>query len=616
MSRTQSPAAEISSSAGHREHPSRGHRRYSWRRIATIGRCHRRELLLAQAIAIVGALVAVPLPLLMPLLVDEVLLGQPGPAVAFIDGLSPTDWHGPILYVGLVLIVSLLLRGISVVLQVWQAREFTIISKDITYRIRRDLLGHLERVSMAEYEVLGSGSVASHMVTDVDAVDNFLSASLSKFLVAVLTIVGVAAVLLWLNWALALFIMLFNPVVIYLTTVLGRRVKQLKRQENSAFELFQQSLTETLDAMQQVRAANRERYFFGRLQDSAAQVRKHSVAFAWRSDAAARFSFVVFLFGFDLFRALSMLTVVFSDLSVGEMMAVFGYLWFMMGPVQEILNMQYSWAAADGALGRINKLFGLHREPHYPALQDPFDGKNSVSLTVRDVHFRYSDDSPPILDGLNLTIAAGERVALVGASGGGKSTLAQVILGFYQPSKGQVLFDGVPMERIGLDTVRANVVTVLQQPALFNATVAFNLDLGRDLPEEDLWRALDVAQLRQTVADLPRGLDTMIGRQGVRLSGGQRQRLAIARMVLSDPKLVILDEATSSLDTATEAALHQSLQQFLAGRTTLIIAHRLSAVRQADRVYVFDAGRIIEEGVHEELVTGGGVYQQLYGRQR
>ena len=592
-----------------------GYRRYSWRRIVAIARSHRRELILAQIIAVAGALAAVPLPLLMPLLVDEVLLNQPGATVALLDSLAPPQWHGPVLYILALLLLSLVLRALSVGLQVWQAREFTIISKDITYRIRRDLLTHLQRVSMAEYEMLGSGAVASHLVTDVDAVDGFLGASLSKFLVAVLTIIGVAGVLLWLHWQLAVFILFLNPLVIYLTTVLGRRVKQLKRRENSAFEVFQQSLTETLDAMQQVRAANREGYFFGRLQDSAAEVRRHSVAYAWRSDAANRFSFVVFLFGFDLFRALSMLMVVFSDLSIGQMMAVFGYLWFMMGPVQEILNMQFAWAAADAALGRINKLFELHREPDYPARVDPFSGHDSVSLTVRDVHFGYAE-GPPVLDGLNMHIDAGERVALVGASGGGKSTLAQVILGFYPASRGEVLFGGEPLQRIGLEAVRANVVTVLQQPALFNATVAFNLGLGRQFPERELWQALEIACLQDVVAGLSQGLNTIIGRQGVRLSGGQRQRLAIARMVLADPKMVILDEATSSLDTATEETLHANLQRFLVDRTTLIIAHRLSAVRQADRVYVFDAGRIIEEGVHEELVDGGGVYQRLYGAQR
>ena len=590
------------------------HRRYSWRRILAIARSHRRELLLAQLIAIAGALFAVPLPLLMPLLVDEVLLDKPAGTVAFINSMTPVGWHGPVLYILTLLALSLLLRALSVSLQVWQAREFTIISKDITYRIRRDLLAHLERVSMAEYEMLGSGAVASHLVTDVDAVDNFLGASLSKFLVALLTIVGVAAVLLWLHWQLALFILLLNPLVIYLTTVLGRKVKQLKRRENSAFELFQQALTETLDAMQQVRAANREGYFFGRMQDSAAEVRRHSITYAWRSDAASRFSFVVFLFGFDLFRALSMLMVVFSDLSIGQMMAVFGYLWFMMAPVQEILNMQFAWAAADAALGRINKLFELHREPVYPPKVDPFSRQGGVSLTVRNLAFGYAN-GPLILDGLNLHVEAGKCVALVGVSGGGKSTLAQLVLGFYQPFGGQILFGGEPIDAIGIDRVRAHVVAVLQHPALFNASIAFNLGLGRDFPEHVLWDALQLACLKEVVQALPQGLQTLVGNQGARLSGGQRQRLAIARMILSEPRVVILDEATSSLDMATEASLHQSLQQFLAERTTIIIAHRLSAIRQADHVYVFDSGRIAETGAHSELISAGGVYQKLYGTQ-
>jgi ATP-binding cassette subfamily C protein len=176
-----------------------------------------------------------------------------------------------------------------------------------------------------------------------------------------------------------------------------------------------------------------------------------------------------------------------------------------------------------------------------------------------------------------------------------------------------VLFDGVPVWDIGLDVVRGNVATVLQHPALFNDTVRVNLTLGREMPERKLWEALEIAQLRDMVEGFKHGLDAEIGRQGVRLSGGQRQRLAIARMTLSNPKVVILDEATSALGTETEGRLHVALAQFLAGRTTLIIAHRLSAVRQADRAYVFDGGRIIEEGHHAELIRNDGLYARLYG---
>jgi len=584
---------------------------YTWSTILAIVREHRRELVIAHVVAIFAAVASVPIPLLMPLMVDEVLLHKPGPVLATLNGLFPVAWHGPVLYIGVVLLVTLMLRFSALVLGVWQSREFTLIAKDVAYRMREQMLLRLSRIALSEYETLGSGAVASHFVKDLDAVDGFIGASISKFIVALLSIIGTAVVLLWMHWQLALFILLLNPAVIYFTTVLGKRVKNLKKQENSAFEVFQQSLTETLDAIQQIRAINRERHYIAQVIDKARGIRTHTAAFSWKSDAASRLSFMVFLFGFDVFRALSMLMVVFSDLSIGQMMAVFGYLWFMMGPVQEVLGIQYAYYGAKAALGRINRLLALKEEPHYPHLKNPFAGKHTVGVEIENVSFSYGD--VPVLNGVSLAIAPGEKVALVGASGGGKSTLVQVILGLYPAQSGMVKFDGVPVTEIGLEVVRSHVATVLQHPALFNDTVRMNLTLGRELSDEQLWRALEVAQLADTVRDMPKGLDTIVGRQGIRLSGGQRQRLAIARMVLSDPQVVILDEATSALDAETEAKLHEALRDFLRDRTTLIIAHRLSAVKQADRAYVFDAGQIIEEGEHEELIRGDGLYSRLYG---
>jgi ATP-binding cassette subfamily C protein len=390
-------------------------------------------------------------------------------------------------------------------------------------------------------------------------------------------------------------------------------VKNLKRRENSAFELFQAALNETLDAIQQLRAANRERHYLRNVIDRARGIKTNSAAFSWKSDAASRFSMGVFLIGFDAFRALSMFMVVFSNLSIGEMLAVFGYLWFMMAPVQELLGVQYAYYAANAALARVNRLLALRREPHYPSRINPFAGKTTVGVRVEEIEFAYGQ-GPNVLNGITLDIAAGEKVALVGASGGGKSTLVQVILGMYTPQRGMLYFDGVPVTDIGLDTVRANVASVLQHPALFNDTVRMNLSLGRDYDDARLWHALDAAQLRDSVEAMPEKLDTVVGRQGVRLSGGQRQRLAIARMILSDPKVVILDEATSALDADTEARLHHALRDFLKNRTTLIIAHRLSAVKQADRVYVFEDGQIAEHGAHEELLRSNGLFSKLYGR--
>jgi ATP-binding cassette subfamily C protein len=466
-------------------------------------------------------------------------------------------------------------------------------------------------MSLAEYESLGGGTVTTHLVTDLDTLDKFVGETLSRFLVAMLTLAGTSAILIWMHWQLAMLILLFNPLVIYATVQLGKRVKHLKKQENDSTSRFTQALTETLDAIQEIRAGNRQGFFLGRLGGRAKEVRDYAVASQWKTDASNRASGLLFQFGIDVFRAAAMLTVLFSDLSIGQMLAVFSYLWFMIGPVEQLLNLQYAFYAAGGALSRINELLARQDEPQYPGRVDPFKGRDTVGIEVSGLTFAYNDE--PVLDNLNLSIAPGEKVAIVGASGGGKSTLVQLLLGLYTAQAGTIRFGGSSQQEIGLEAVREHVAVVLQHPALFNDTVRANLCMGRERTDEFCWHALEIAQLAATIRALPQGLDSIVGRSGVRLSGGQRQRLAIARMVLAEPKVVILDEATSALDAATEYALHQALNQFLQGRTTLIIAHRLSAVKQADRVLVFDGGSIAEDGGHQQLIAEGGLYAKLYG---
>ena len=565
--------------------------RLSWAEIRRLALHHRKALLLANGIAVLAALASVPIPLLLPLLVDEVLLEQGDAALRLMDHLLPAAWQNAVGYIGLMLLVSLLLRGVALLFNVVQAKLFAGLSKDVVYRLRMRLIERLKRISLGEYESLGSGTVTAHLVTDLDTLDSFIGDTLSRFLVAVLTLAGTSAILLWMHWQLALLILLFNPLVIYATVLLGKRVKHLKKLENDSTARFTQALAETLEAIQEVRAGNRQGFFLGRLGQRAREVCERAVASQWKTDASSRASGLLFQFGIDVFRAAAMLTVLFSDLSIGQMLAVFSYLWFMIAPVEQLLGLQYAFYAAGGALARINELL--------------------ARAEVRDLHFAYRDE--PVLDGLDLSIAPGEKVAVVGASGGGKSTLVQLLLGLYSPQSGSIRFGGSTLQEIGLERVREHVAVVLQQPALFNDTVRANLTLGRERSDEACWQALEIAQLAATVRALPQGLDSVVGRSGVRLSGGQRQRLAIARMVLADPQVVILDEATSALDAATEYALHEALGRFLQGRTTLIIAHRLSAVKQADRVLVFDGGRIAEQGDHHQLIAEGGLYAKLYG---
>ncbi|MEH0369030.1 ABC transporter ATP-binding protein [Vibrio mimicus] len=582
----------------------------SW--LITQVKKHRTKLLFANLVAVLATLISVPIPLLMPLMVDEVLLNQPAKGIDVMNHFLPQSWQTATGYIMLTLLMVVLMRIASQLLNILQNRQFTLVSKTITYEMRRKMIEKLGRISIRQYETRGSGGINAHLITDIETIDQFIGSTLSKFLISLLTVFGTAIVLLWLEWRLGLFILLVNPIVIYFSRMLGGQVKHLKKRENQAFERFQNRLVETLDGIYQLRAANKEREFLNRLIADADAVRENADKYAWQSEAAGRLSFLLFLLGFELFRAVAMLMVVFSDLTIGQIFAVFGYLWFMLSPVQELLGIQFSWYAAKAALTRINGLLDLEEEFRPVSKVNPFTKPGEVEIEIENLNFSY-DGETQVLNNLSLSIPAGKKVALVGASGGGKSTLIQLLIGVYRAQSGAIRFNGQNCDDISFDVIRDQIAVVLQQPILFNDTLRHNLTLGGHFSDEALWQALEIAQLQDVISKLDHGLESQIGRNGIRLSGGQRQRLAIARMVLSNPKFVILDEATSALDTATEAALHRALSQFLHGRTTLIVAHRLSAVKQADLIYVLEDGHVSQSGTHNELLEQEGLYQTLYG---
>ncbi|MGL4515254.1 MAG: ABC transporter ATP-binding protein, partial [Shewanella sp.] len=359
-------------------------------------------------------------------------------------------------------------------------------------------------------------------------------------------------------------------------------------------------------------ATNRDRQFLERLKTDANSIRQDADSYAWQADAASRLSFLMFLLGFEVFRAVAMVMVAVSNLTIGEIFAVFGYLWFMLTPIQDLLSMQYSWFSAKAAMGRLNRLFALEEEQQYSNPAHPALALPTLAIEFEHIRFRYHDEKQ-VLDNASLQIPAGKKVALVGASGGGKSTLIQLLLGLYRKNEGDIRINGTSIDEIGYEALRQQTAVVLQQPTLFNDTLRANLTLGDStLTDQQLWDALSVAQLDDVVKKLDKGLDTELGRQGLKLSGGQRQRLAIARMILTDPKLVIMDEATSALDTLTESRLQQAMSHFLTGRTTLIVAHRFSAIQDADIIYVLEDGKVVQTGQHSQLVKEPGLYRTLY----
>ncbi|CAH9064655.1 Putative multidrug export ATP-binding/permease protein [Pseudoalteromonas holothuriae] len=584
----------------------------TWQGIKQQVLAHKKPLVVAHIIAFFAALVSVPIPLMMPLLVDEVLLAQPGPAIGFLNSLIPVEWQQSAVYIVIILLSVMCMRLAALVLGVIQSRQFTIIGKGISLSIRERLLTHLPRVQLKEYETQGAAAISSRCITDVETLDQFISQTLSRFLIGLLTILGTAIVLLWIDLTLGLVILLLNPAVIYFSRQFGKRVKDLKKEENAAFEAFQSALVETLDAISQLKAVRRETTYFDYVRTTAVDLKHRAVQSQWKTDAVNRLSFTIFLLGFEVFRAIAMLMVVFADLTVGQIFAVFGYLWFMMGPVQELLSIQYAYYGASAALQRLNQVFTFETETPAPKSVSSVFEQSEVGISFKRVSFAYQPELP-VLQDVSLDIPAGKKVAVVAVSGGGKSTLVQLLLGLYEKETGNIEIANTPVEQIGYQTIRENVATVLQQPILFNSTIRDNLSLGHNHSDEQLWHALRVAELESTVKSIDGELSALVGRNGIRLSGGQKQRLAIARMVLANPKVVILDEATSALDIETEAKIHNNLKVFLRNRTTLIIAHRLSAIKQADLIYVLDDGRISQAGDHNSLLAEQGLYQTLFG---
>ncbi len=579
---------------------------YSFNTFFTEAKKYKKELIIANILALFAVIVSTPAPLVMPVLVDEVLLKKSGIVVQKIDTLLGHASKAYV-YVGIMLVVVIVLRALFFIFNYYQTKLFTIISKNISFKLRKDLLNHLSRVAINELEFFGSGKSASLMVVDVDTIENFLGTFVSRLIISILTIIGVGVVLLLIHWQLALFILILNPFVIVLTTKIAKRVSVLKKNQNRAFEVFQESLNETLELFAQIRASNQDKNYFSRVIQSAKEIKEKSIEFTYKSDGANRLSFLVFLSGFEVFRAASILVVAYSDLTIGLMFGIFGYLWVMMTPIQDILNIQYAYHNAKKSLERINSIFALKCEPQYRHICNPFEQSKANKIEVKNLSFAYDDDKM-ILKDINLDIKKGSKIAIVGASGSGKTTLANLLVGLYTFEKGDILYDDCSIKKIGLDIVRDHVYLVLQSPQMFNDTIRANLTFGAKVSDDILMEALKIAQLEDFIKNQKDGLETKIGRNGVKLSGGQRQRLSIARMIVQNSNIVILDESTSALDVHTENRLFESLNNYLKDKTTIIIAHRLSTIKKADYIYVLNHGIVEEEGTHDELMSLEGTF--------
>ncbi len=561
---------------------------------------YKKAVILGNIVALLSTLLIVIIPLFIPLIVDELLLGQEHGFIAWISqNIFTSDTKGYVLFV---LTLILFLRVLSVLLGIVQSKIFTVISKNITYKMRESLLAHLKHVSLKEYEMMRVGAVTSKLVTDVETIDAFVSSTISKVIIASFVLLFSAVVLFWIHWQLAVFILVTNPIVVFFTAKLARNIGRLKKEENRAVEVFQSALTETLELFHQIRAANKEEYFFKQSEEKAKELKEHSIAYGYKSDVAMKYSYLVFLSGYEVFRAVSILAVAYSDLSVGLMLAIFSYLWVMVTPTQDIINFQYALSTAKAACKRINTVYAMEQEPQIDEKSNPFVGQHAIDIEVKDLSFSYQKDKS-ILNNINLHIEKGCKIAIVGASGSGKTTLANILVGFYPLDEGEIFYAGVLNKALKLSTIRENIHLILQHPKLFNDTMLFNLTLGKEYSADAVKKALHIAQLDDVIAGLDLGLDTLVGKDGIKLSGGQRQRVAIARMILSDPKVVIFDESTSALDVHTEVKLFEALHDFLSEKTVITIAHRLSTIQSAEFIYVLEDGKVVDSGTPKALLS-------------
>jgi len=561
---------------------------YTFKHLITDIKKYKREFITAQLIALIATIISIPIPMLMPLLIDEVLLNKPG---VWIENLSRIFGQcSAFCYVIVTLITVLVLRSLFVALNVAQSYFFEKITKDITYKIRLRVLSHLKNLSINEYENLKTGDIASRLISDVNTVEEFLIKSVSRFVISALTLIGVAVVLLLINWKLGLFILILNPFVVVLSGKIARKVKKYKTAQNRSISVFQEALIETLELFEQIKAYNKENFFFKKLFNLTKELKQKAFDFSYKVEAFNKLSFLIFLIGFEIFRAAGILAVAYDNLTIGLMLAVYSYLWFMMTPIQDIISIQYSYFAAKAALDRINETLELKTEPKFPHKQNPFE--TPVKIEMQNISFKYSE-SDWILKNASAIIHPNKITALIGASGGGKTTLAKIIAGFFTPNDGDIKYNGISYKEIGLDKIRENVSLILQETRLFNDTLLFNLTLGKKFEENEIWEALKLAELKDTVEKWPEKLNTYVGKNGVKLSGGQKQRVAIARALLHKPKIIILDESTSALDIDTEEKVFKNIENFLKNRTSIIIAHRAETIAKAEEILMIKNKGII-----------------------
>lgn len=533
---------------------------------------------------------------------------------SLIDSLSqtplPNDIMDMVTRLSLIALAVFIARGFMQYIRSYQAH---VAGWGVVADARKLIYQHLQQLSLRFYEDKQTGQLMSRLINDTELFERTIAHAMPEMFVNILTLVGVMVILFSMSWQLALLSLIPIPIIIITLIQYAKRVRPAFVYRQQELGTLNAILNDSISGVKEIQAFTREDLTMHRV---GKQIETYL-----ESNLKALKLMATYTPLYDFAAGLGQLIVIFfgsrlalqGNLQVADLVAFFLYLDSFYQPVRNLSN---SWEAVQESLAGFERVAEMLNEtPDVLPPEHPIPLKKPVRGEIRfdNVFFRYNPEEAFVLENINLDIPAGKTTALVGPTGVGKSTLVSLIPRFYDVSSGKLTVDGIDVRDLDLHELRANISMVLQDVFLFHGTIRENILFGKpDATEAEMLAAARIANVDEFIAHMPNGYNTLIGERGIKLSGGQKQRISIARAVLKNRPILILDEATSAVDTETELLIQQALDRLIVGRTTIIIAHRLSTVRNADQIVVLEGCTITEKGTHEELLATHGLYYKLY----
>jgi len=499
-------------------------------------------------------------------------------------------------------------RGLSSFLSVFALES---VAARVVQDLRQEMFDRLMRIPAPAYDNVSSGSLISKVTFDAQQVTDAATHAVTTIVRDSVAALGLIGWMLWIDWQLTFIALAAAPAVIAIVVHFGRRLRRMSHGLQRTMGDVTHVLQESIEGHKVVKVFSGQAYETRRFADAANRVRRFQVKFSAAAAATAPIGQMITAVALAIILLLSARRFAAGAITISDFVSFFTAMALLFSPLKRLTSVN---ARVQKGIAAAASVFALVDSPVEVDTGSVRMRRADGRLELDSITFRYRGEAQPVVDAVSITIEPGETVALVGPSGSGKTTIAGLIPRFHDPETGQVRLDGIDVRDLTLESLRANVALVSQDIVLFDDTVAANIAYGATVgaPREAVIAAAHAAHALEFIEAMPRGLNTVIGERGVKLSGGQRQRLAIARAVLKDAPVLILDEATSSLDSESERHIQVAVEALRAGRTTLVIAHRLSTIEGADRIIVMDRGRIADTGTHAELLERNGLYAGLY----